>query len=297
MSSRRGQRIKEQAIHCLLLVCGFASVLTTVGIVAVLIVETFAFFREVSIVEFLTDVEWTPLFADQHFGILPLVCGTLLTALIAMAVALPLGLLVAIYLSEFASERVRRFLKPVLEVLAGIPTVVYGFFALLFVTPMLQRLFPGLGGFNALSPGIVMGFMILPMVASLSEDAIYMVPQSLREAAYALGSTRLQTIFRVVLPAALSGITASFILSISRAVGETMIVTIAAGQQPVLTFNPTVPIETMTAYIVQVSLGDTPHGTLAYRTIFAVGMMLFLMTLTLNLISLWMRERYRRAFA
>ena len=297
LSSRRGQRIKEQAIHCLLLVCGFASVLTTVGIVAVLIVETFAFFREVSIVEFLTDVEWTPLFADQHFGILPLVCGTLLTALIAMAVALPLGLLVAIYLSEFASERVRRFLKPVLEVLAGIPTVVYGFFALLFVTPMLQRLFPGLGGFNALSPGIVMGFMILPMVASLSEDAIYMVPQSLREAAYALGSTRLQTIFRVVLPAALSGITASFILSISRAVGETMIVTIAAGQQPVLTFNPTVPIETMTAYIVQVSLGDTPHGTLAYRTIFAVGMMLFLMTLTLNLISLWMRERYRRAFA
>jgi phosphate transport system permease protein len=211
-----------------------------------------------------------------------------------MMVALPLGLLVAVYLSEFADERARRTIKPVLEILAGIPTVVYGYFALLFVTPLLQRIIPSLAGFNAISPGIVMGIMILPMVASLSEDALYAVPHSFREGAYALGSSRLQTVFRVLIPAAMSGISASFILGMSRAVGETMIVAIAAGQQPVLTLNPLVPIETMTAYIVQVSLGDTPHGTLEYRTIFAVGAMLFLTTLGLNLVSLHIRNRYSR---
>jgi phosphate transport system permease protein len=273
------------------------SVLTTVGIVVVLMGETWQFFRQVSLKQFFMDTEWTPLFAEKRFGIWPLFCGTALISALAMVVALPLGLLIAIYLSEFASERLRRTIKPILEVLAGVPTVVYGYFALLFVTPLFQRFIPSLAGFNGLAPGIVMGFMILPMVASLSEDAVYAVPQSLREGSYALGATRLQMIFRTILPAALSGITASFILAISRAVGETMIVAIAAGQQPTLTFNPLVPIETMTAYIVQVSLGDTPHGTLEYNTIFAVGMMLFLSTLLLNLISLWLRERYRRAYA
>lgn len=294
---QRRWRIGEQIIRLVLFACGLVSIFTTIGIVVVLSVETFQFFRQVSLKQFLTDTQWTPLFADQHFGILPLLCGTALTSAIAMAVALPLGLLIAIYLSEFAPERLRRAIKPILEVLAGVPTVVYGYFALLFVTPLFQRFIPSLAGFNALAPGIVMGFMILPMVASLSEDAIYAVPESLKHGAYALGATRLQMVFRTVLPAALSGITASFILAISRAVGETMIVAIAAGQQPVLTLNPLVPIETMTAYIVQVSLGDTPHGTLAYNTIFAVGMMLFLSTLLLNLVSLWLRERYRRAYA
>lgn len=294
---KRRWRIGEQIIQLSLGACGLVSVLTTAGILVVLMGETWQFFRQVSLKQFFMDTEWTPLFADKHFGILPLLCGTALISAIAMIVALPLGLLIAIYLSEFASERLRRTIKPILEVLAGVPTVVYGYFALLFVTPLFQRFIPSLAGFNALAPGIVMGFMILPMVASLSEDAIYAVPESLRHGAYALGATRLQMIFRTILPAALSGITASFILAISRAVGETMIVAIAAGQQPTLTLNPLVPIETMTAYIVQVSLGDTPHGTLEYNTIFAVGMMLFLSTLLLNLISLWLRERYRRAYA
>lgn len=271
--------------------------MTTVGIVAVLAVEAFGFFRQVSVKDFLTDTQWTPLFAEKHFGILPLLCGTALTSAIAMVVALPLGLLVAVYLSEFASERSRRTIKPVLEVLAGIPTVVYGYFALLFLTPLLRRLIPPLLGFNALSPGIVMGIMILPMVASLSEDALYAVPHRLKEGAYALGATRLQMVFGVLIRAAFSGITASFILGMSRAVGETMIVAIAAGQQPVFTLNPLVPIETMTAYIVQVSLGDTPHGTLEYQTIFAVGAMLFVITLVLNQVSLMIRERYRMLYA
>lgn len=288
------RKIGERVVHLLLITCGLVSVATTLGIVVVLVVETMGFFREVSIARFLGDTQWTPLFADQHFGIWPLLCGTVLTTVIAMLVALPVGLLVAVYLSEFAPPTVRRAIKPAMEVLAGVPTVVYGYFALLFVTPLLQKAIPSLTGFNALSPGIVMGIMILPMVASLSEDALYAVPQTLRDASYALGSTRLQVVGRVVIPAAVSGINAAFLLGISRAVGETMIVAIAAGQQPVLTLNPLEPIETMTAYIVQVSLGDTPHGTLAYRTIFAVGMMLFLMTLTLNAGSLWMRERYQR---
>ncbi|HEX6209405.1 MAG TPA: phosphate ABC transporter permease subunit PstC [Methylomirabilota bacterium] len=287
----------EFLIERALAACAYLSVGTTIGIIAVLAFETAAFFGEVSPVEFLTGTEWTPLFASPQFGVLPLVMGTALVSLIAMAVALPLGLMSAIYLSEYAPANVRRTVKPVLEVLAGIPTVVYGYFALLFVTPVLQHVVPGLAGFNALGPGIVMGIMILPLVSSLSEDAMHGVPNGLREGAYALGATRMQTAITVVVPSAFSGITAAFILAVSRAIGETMIVTIAAGQQPRATFDPRVPIETMTAYIVQVSLGDTPAGTLEYRTIFAVGMLLFLSTFGLNLVSTWIRERYREVYS
>ena len=286
-------RTLEWAIERGLFLCAAISVLTTAGIVAVLSIETIQFLREVSIFEFLTGTEWTPLFAQKHFGVLPLVGGTVLVSAIAMVVALPMGLLSAIYLSEYAPARVRRVLKPIIEILAGVPTVVYGYFALMLVTPLLQSFLPGLSGFNALSPGIVMGIMILPLVSSLSEDAMRAVPQGLREGAYALGATRMETALRVVVPAAFSGITAAAILAVSRAVGETMIVAIAAGQQPRLTANPLVPVETMTAYIVQVSLGDTPHGTIEYRTIFAVGMLLFLMTFVLNLASTWLRARFR----
>jgi phosphate transport system permease protein len=289
-------RVSEFLIEKALLLCAFVSVGTTVGIIAVLAAETFAFLREVPILEFLLGTEWTPLFSMPRFGILPLVAGTTLVSLIAMLVALPMGMMSAIYLSEYADARVRRVVKPILEILAGVPTVVYGYFALLFVTPMLQRLVPGLAGFNALSPGIVMGVMILPLVSSLSEDAMRGVPSGLREGSYALGASRMQTSLRVVVPAAFSGITAAFILAMSRAIGETMIVAIAAGQQPRLTLDPTVPIETMTAYIVQVSLGDTPQGTLEYRTIFAVGMLLFIGTFGLNLASAWLRERYREEY-
>jgi len=287
----------EWLIERLLFVCATLSVLTTAGIVAVLTIETAGFLREVPILEFLTGTEWTPLFVNRHFGVLPLALGTILVSAIAMIVALPMGLMSAIYLSEYAHPQIRRVVKPVLEVLAGIPTVVYGYFALMFVTPLLQRVIPGLAGFNALSPGIVMGIMILPLVSSLSEDAMRAVPRGLREGAYALGATRMQTSLTVVVPAAFSGITAACILAVSRAIGETMIVAIAAGQQPRLTANPLVPIETMTAYIVQVSLGDTPQGTLEYRTIFAVGMLLFLMTFTLNLASTWLRDRFREEYA
>jgi len=290
-------RTLEWIIERLLFLCAALSVLTTAGIIAVLALETYEFLREVSIVEFLTGTEWTPLFSNQHFGVLPLVVGTMLVSTIAMVVALPMGLLAAVYLSEYAPNGVRRVIKPVLELLAGVPTVVYGYFALTFVTPLLQQVFPTLSGFNALSPGLVMGLMILPLVSSLSEDAMRAVPRGLREGSYALGATRMQTALKVVVPAAFSGITAAFILAASRAIGETMIVAIAAGQQPRLTGNPFVPIETMTAYIVQVSLGDTPQGTIEYRTIFAVGMLLFLMTFGLNLISTWLRERFREEYA
>jgi phosphate transport system permease protein len=290
-------RALEWIIERLLFLCAALSVLTTAGIIAVLAFETYEFLREVSIVEFLTGTEWTPLFANQRFGVLPLVAGTMLVSLIAMVVALPMGLLAAVYLSEYAPDGFRRVVKPVLELLAGVPTVVYGYFALTFVTPLLQNIFPTLSGFNALSPGLVMGLMILPLVSSLSEDAMRAVPRGLREGSYALGATRMQTALRVVVPAAFSGITAAFILAASRAIGETMIVAIAAGQQPRLTANPFVPIETMTAYIVQVSLGDTPQGTIEYRTIFAVGMLLFAMTFGLNLVSTWLRERFREEYA
>ncbi|HEY5619928.1 MAG TPA: phosphate ABC transporter permease subunit PstC [Vicinamibacterales bacterium] len=287
----------EFLIEWALFLCALLSIGTTAGIIIVLAVETFAFLREVPITEFLFGTEWTPLFATPRFGVLPLVAGTMLVSSIAMAVALPMGLLSAVYLSEYADARVRRFVKPVLEILAGVPTVVYGYFALLFVTPLLQQFLPNLAGFNALGPGIVMGIMILPLVSSLSEDAMQAVPRGLREGSYALGATKMQTSLRVVLPAAFSGITAACILAVSRAVGETMIVAIAAGQQPRLTANPMLPIETMTAYIVQVSLGDTPQGTIEYRTIFAVGMLLFLGTFLLNLVSTWLRDRFREEYA
>jgi phosphate transport system permease protein len=290
-------RPAERLIEGGLFACALLSIATTAGIIAVLATETIAFLREVPITAFLFGTEWTPLFANPRFGVLPLVAGTTLVSLIAMAVALPMGLLSAIYLSEYADARVRRVVKPTMEILAGIPTVVYGYFALLFVTPVLQQVIPGLAGFNAIGPGIVMGIMILPLVSSLSEDAMRGVPNGLREGSYAVGATRMQTSLKVVVPAAFSGITAAVILAVSRAIGETMIVAIAAGQQPRLTFDPTVPIETMTAYIVQVSMGDTPTGTLEYRTIFAVGMLLFVGTLSLNLASAWLRKRYREEYA
>jgi phosphate transport system permease protein len=265
--------------------------------VLVLLQESLLFFRTVPLLRFLTEREWTPLFARKTFGIAPLVTGTLLTSLIALLVATPLGLVIAVYLSEYAPSAVRRWVKPVMEFLAGVPTVVYGYFALLFVTPFLRRFLPGLEPFNALSAGLVMGFMILPVVASLSEDALFAVPVSLRDAAFGLGYTRLQAVWKIVFPAALSGITAAIILALSRAVGETMIVAIAAGQQPNLTLDPLVAVETLTAYIVQVSMGDTPHGTLEYHTIFVVGLTLFLMTLALNSVALWLRDRYRRIYS
>jgi phosphate transport system permease protein len=293
---RLGQEIRERLIHAALFLCSFLSVLTTAGIVAVLVFETVEFFREVPLWQFLTDTEWTPLFAEKRFGILVLASATVLTSGIALLVALPVGLLSAVFLSEFAPERARRILKPLLEVLAGVPTVVYGYFALLFVTPLLTLVIPSISGFNALSAGLVMGVMIIPLVVSLSEDAMYAVPSSLRDGAYALGATRYEVATRVVVPAALSGIVASFILAISRAIGETMIVAIAAGQSPRLTLNPLVPVETMTAYIVQVSLGDTPTGTLEFKTIFAVGMTLFLATLSLNVLSHRMVARFQEKY-
>jgi phosphate transport system permease protein len=293
---RTGGRLGEQLIRGVLFLCAMVSVFTTFAIIGVLLQETLLFFREVPILDFLTGTRWTPLFASKQFGVLPLVTGTLLVAVGAMVIALPLGLMAAIYLSEYASERARKTLKPLLEILAGIPTVVYGYFALLFVTPILRAIFPHAQVFNAASASIVMGFMILPLVASLSEDAMSAVPQSLRQAAYALGATKLEVSTRVVVPAALSGIAAAFILAMSRAIGETMIVAIAAGQQPKLTLDPLQSIETMTAYIVQVSLGDTPHQGIAYKTIFAVGMLLFVMTLTMNLASNWIMRRYREIY-
>jgi phosphate transport system permease protein len=289
-------RIKELLIERALQFSAAVTILTTIGIILVLAVESFNFFSEVSIIDFITDPEWTPLFTQKHFGILPLLSGTILITLIAIAVAFPIGLTIAIYLSEYSSKKFRNTVKPLLELLAAVPSVVYGFFALMVVTPFLQKFIPDLAGFNALSAGIVMGIMIIPFISSLSEDALHSVPKSLREAAYGMGSTKLQTAFRVAVPAASSGIIVSIILAISRAVGETMIVAIAAGQQPRLTFDPTVPIETITAYIVQVSLGDVPHGSLEYRTIFAAGITLFIFTFLLNNLSFWIRKKYRQQY-
>lgn len=287
---------REGWIQGVLLLTALVSVFTTLGIILVLLQETILFFREVSFAQFFLDTRWTPLFASKHFGIWPLVNGTLLVAGGAMFIALPLGLLAALYLSEYASERSRKVLKPFLEILAGVPTVVYGYFALTFITPILKTIFPETQSFNALSASIAMGFMILPLVASISEDAFSAVPRSLREAAYALGATKREVATQVVLPAALSGVAAAFLLAISRAIGETMIVAIAAGQQPKLTLNPLQSIETMTAYIVQVSLGDTPHQSIAYKTIFAVGMLLFLMTLFMNITSNIITRRFREVY-
>ncbi|MCG8701046.1 MAG: phosphate ABC transporter permease subunit PstC [Bacteroidales bacterium] len=287
---------REIVIEKFLLLSALITILTTVGIVLVLAIEAVKFFSEVSIIDFLTGTEWTPLFTKKRYGILPLLSGTFLTSFIAIGVALPTGLTIAIYLSEYAPRKFREYIKPSLELLAAVPTVVYGFFALTVVTPFLQKIIPGMSGFNSLSAGIVMGIMIIPIVSSLSEDALNAVPKSLREASYGMGSTRLQTAFRVTVPAASSGIVVSVILAISRAIGETMIVAIAAGQQPRLTANPLVPVETLTAYIVQVSLGDVQHDSVEYRTIFAAGITLFVFTFALNNISHWIKNKYRQKY-
>lgn len=276
--------------------CSFVTILTTISIIFVLSVDTVKFFSEVSIVDFFTDTQWTPLFSEKHFGILPLLSGTLLTTTIAILFAVPLGLTIAVYLNEYASPKFTSIVKPILETLASIPTVVYGFFALQFVTPLLRGFVPGLSGFNALSPGLVMGVMIIPYITSLSEDALRAVPQSLREASLGMGATRYQTAFRVMVPAASSGIIISIILAISRALGETMIVAIAAGQEPNLTFNPINSVETITTYIVQVSMGDVPQNSMEYRTIFAAGMTLFVFTFILNNISFWMRQKFQNKY-
>lgn len=280
----------------LLAMSGWLTILTTLGILFILVWESSKFFLHVSIWEFLTGTEWTPLFSKKEFGILPLLTATFMTSLIALLVALPIGLSIAIYLNEYANKKFRRAVKPMLEVLASVPTVVYGFFALTIVTPFLQSFIPGLSGFNSLSPGIVMGIMIIPMISSLSEDALFAVPKSLRDASYGMGATRYQTVTRVLLPSASSGIIVSIILAVSRAIGETMIVAIAAGQQPNFTMNPLVPVETITTYIVQVSLGDVPRDSLEYRTIFAAGIMLFLLTFIMNNISLWLKRKYHRQY-
>jgi phosphate transport system permease protein len=289
-------RTKEKIIELLLALAAMITVFTTAGIIWVLLSQAIEFFSVVSIVDFLTDTQWTPLFADKHFGIMPLVAGTFLTTTIAILLALPVGLTVAVYLNEYAPKSFRKVIKPTLEILAAVPTVVYGFFALTVVTPFLQTIIPGMAGFNALSAGIVMGIMIMPLITSMSEDALFAVPKSLREASYGMGSTRLQTAFKVMVPAASSGIIVSVILGISRAVGETMIVAIAAGQQPRLTLNPLVPVETITTYIVQVSTGDVAHGSLEYRTIFAAGISLFVFTFILNNISYFVKKKFQEKY-
>ncbi|BAU46981.1 phosphate ABC transporter permease [Sulfurifustis variabilis] len=290
------RHIAERLIQALLFVSAFSAVAVTIAIVVILIYESLGFFAHVSLWDFLTDTEWTPLFSIKRYGILPLVAGTLVTTAVGLLVAVPLGTITAIYLSEFAPHRVRETIKPMLEMLGGVPTVVYGYFALLLVTPLLQKIYPDLPGFNMLSAGIVIGIMIIPYVSSLSEDAMRAVPMQIREGSYAMGATRFQTAVFVVTPAAVSGIVAAYILGISRAVGETMIVAIAAGQQPNLTWNPAEPAATITAYIVQVALGDLPHGSLEYQSIFAAGLVLMLMTLFFNIIGHVMRRRYREVY-
>nr|WP_148302649.1 phosphate ABC transporter permease subunit PstC [Caldalkalibacillus mannanilyticus] len=289
-------KFNEFLIPKLLFICATLSILVTFGIIYTLLKETIHFFGQVSFIEFITNPNWTPLFEPQNFGILPLVAGSVLIATIASLVAMPIGLASAIYLSEYAPDRVRRIIKPILEVLAGVPTIVYGFFALSFVTPIIRYFLPEVGIFNALSAGIVVGIMIIPMIASLSEDAMTSVPRAIKEGAYALGSTRLEVAIKIVVPAALSGIIASFVLAISRAIGETMIVTIAAGAMPNLTFDPLQPVQTLTAYIVQVSLGDTPFGSTAYYTIYAVGMTLFVITFAMNIIANWIAKRFKEEY-
>jgi phosphate transport system permease protein len=296
LAKKFSRNLKERAIEAVLFFAAFVSVFTTVGIVYILVKESVVFFTQVPIGLFLTDTQWTPLFDDAHFGIMVLLSGTITSSLVALLVAIPLGTTIAIYLSEFATPRAREFAKPILELLAGVPTIVYGYFALLFVTPILQKLIPSLPGFNLLSAGIVMGIMIVPLVASISEDAMRAVPMSLREGSFAMGATRLQTAVNVVVPAATSGIAAAYILGISRAVGETMILAVAAGMQPNLTFNPLEPAATITAYIVQVALGDLPHGSIGYQTIFAAGLTLMLLTLFFNILGHVLRKRFREAY-
>jgi phosphate transport system permease protein len=290
------RHLPERIIQGILFLAAFFAVAVTIAIVVVLVNESLGFFAQVSIFDFLTDTEWTPLFSIKHFGVLPLVTGTLVVAAVALAIAIPLGTIIAIYLSEFAPYKVRETVKPFLELLEGVPTVVYGYFALLFVTPMLQIFIPGLPGFNMLGAGIVMGIMIIPYVSSVSEDAMRAVPMHIREGSYAMGATRFQTATRVVTPAATSGIVAAYILGISRAIGETMVVAVAAGTQPNLTLNPMEGAATITAYIVQVSLGDLPHGSLEYQSIFAVGLVLLLMTLLFNVLGHLLRWRFREVY-
>jgi phosphate transport system permease protein len=290
------RNFKERIIEFILMLAALSAVATTLAIVAILIYESLGFFAHVSIIDFLTDTQWTPLFEDAHYGILPLVSGTLTTSFIALSVAIPVGTIGAIYLSEFASHKTREIVKPILELLVGVPTVVFGYFALLFVTPMLQKIFPELPGFNMLGPGLVMGIMIIPYISSVAEDAMRAVPMSMREGSYAMGATRFQTAIRVVTPAAVSGIVAAYILGVSRAVGETMVVALAAGQQPNLTFNPMDGAATITAYIVQVAMGDLPHGSIGYQSNFAAGLVLMIMTLCFNILGHTVRRKYREVY-
>jgi len=290
------RNVKERIIELILMLAALVAVATTFAIVGVLLYESLSFFKTVSVVEFFTDTQWTPLFEDAHYGIMPLVSGTLTTSAIALAVAVPIGTISAIFLSEFASHKTREIIKPILELLVGVPTVVFGYFALFFVTPLLQSIYPDLPSFNMLGAGIVMGIMIIPYIASMSEDAMRAVPMSMREGSYAMGATRFQTAIKVVTPAAISGIVAAYILAISRAVGETMVVAIAAGQQPNLTFNPLDSAATITAYIVQVAMGDLPHGSIGYQSIFAAGLVLMAMTLSFNIVGHWVRKKYRESY-
>lgn len=290
------QRAIEGGIEWFLFAAGASSIAITAGVLGVLVYESLGFFEKVSLLEFLTDTQWLPLFEPAHYGIMPLICGTMVTTLVALSVAIPVGTIIAIYLSEYAPHKLRGFLKPVLELLSAVPTVVYGFFALSFVTPLLQTFVPGLPGFNMLGPGLVMGVMIIPYVSSLSEDAMHAVPMNIREGSYAMGATKMQTAWRVVFPSAFSGITAAYILGISRALGETMIVALAAGQQATLTLDPRQPAATITAYIVQVSGGDLPHKSIGYQSIFAAGLTLLLITLVFNVSGYLLRKRYREVY-
>ncbi len=294
--AKAARKRRERAIEALLLLCASVSVLTTLGIVYILIRESVSFFAQVPLKDFLFDTQWTPLFDDAHFGIMVLMSGTLTSSFVALCIAIPMGTVIAIYLSEFAGHKTRETLKPLLELLSGVPTIIYGFFALLVVTPLLQKVFPELPGFNVLSAGIVMGIMIIPYVASLSEDAMRAVPMALREGSYAMGGTRFQTAVNVVVPAAFSGIASAYILGISRAVGETMILAVAAGMQPTLSFNPMEPAATITSFIVQVAMGDLPHGSIGYQTIFAAGLSLMLLTLCFNMAGYYLRKKYREAY-
>ena len=296
MKTSKNRRGKERLIERLLQSSALLSVLTTFAILGVLLIQATDFFFKVSIIEFLTDTKWTPLFTPQHFGIMPLVSGTLLVTIISLLVAVPIGIGTAIYLSEYAADKIRRVIKPILEILAGIPSVVYGYFALTFVTPILQRIFPEMIVFNALSAGIVLGVMIIPMVSSLSEDAMIAVPNYLREGAYALGAKKHEVALHIVFRSAFSGIVASIILAISRAIGETMIVSIAAGSTPKLTLNPLQSIQTMTGYITQISLGEAPYGSLEYQTIFSVGLTLFVLVFIVNIIGNTLIQRYWRRY-
>jgi phosphate transport system permease protein len=296
LARRKLRHVKERFVEFTLFLAAFVSVATTIGIVAILLKESYVFFQQVPLWTFMTDTMWTPLFSEPRYGILPLLSGTLVSSAVALLVAIPLGTIIAIYLSEFAPFVVREVAKPFLELLGGVPTIVYGYFALLFVTPLLQKIYPELPGFNLLSAGMVMGIMIIPYVSSVSEDAMRAVPMALREGSYAMGATRFQTAIRVVTPAAFSGIAAAYILGISRAVGETMILAVAAGMQPNLTWNPLEPAATITAYIVQVALGDLPHGSIGYQTIFAAGLTLALVTLVFNVLGHMLRKRYRQIY-